>query len=97
MLVRGTDRCNGIEPLGCRSGFTLMWALIDNVFYGDERAEVIAEVVAEAFGSEPANRLEATHRRNISRSGAACFARPTWACPRFPACQTGIRARDRTT
>jgi hypothetical protein len=59
MLMRGTDRCNGIEPLGYRPGFTLMWALIENVFYGDERAAVIAEV-AEAFGDELANRLEAT-------------------------------------
>ena len=59
MLMRGTDRCNGIEPLGYRPGFTLMWALIENVFYGDERAAVVAEV-AEAFGDELANRLEGT-------------------------------------
>ena len=45
--MRGTDRCNGIEPLGSRPGYALQWALIQEVFNGDERSEVIAEV-AEA-------------------------------------------------
>jgi hypothetical protein len=60
MLMRGTDRCNGIEPLGYRPGYALMWTLIQNVFFGDERAAVIAEV-AEAFGDELAERVEGTN------------------------------------
>jgi hypothetical protein len=60
MPMRGTDRCNGIEPLGYRPGYALMWTLIQNVFFGDERAAVIAEV-AEAFGEALAERLEATN------------------------------------
>ncbi|MDQ6672345.1 MAG: hypothetical protein M3069_16635 [Chloroflexota bacterium] len=58
LLMRGTDRCNGIDPLGSRPGYALQWALIQNVFDGDERAQVIAEV-AETFGEELAGRLEA--------------------------------------
>ena len=60
ILMRGTDRCNGIEPLGYRPGFALMWALIQNVFFGDERAALIAEV-AEAFGDKLAERLGHTN------------------------------------
>lgn len=60
MLMRGTDRCNGIEPLGYRPGYALMWTLVEDVFFGDERAAVIAEV-AEAFGEQLAQRLEATN------------------------------------
>src|SRR5438876_10159160 len=49
---------NGIDPLGSRPGYALQWALIQDVFNGDERSEVIAEV-AEAFGEALASRLEA--------------------------------------
>jgi len=58
LLMRGTDRCNGIDPLGSRPGYALQWALIQDVFDGDERSEVIAEV-AETFGDALAGRLEA--------------------------------------
>ena len=58
LLMRGTDRCNGIDPLGSRPGYALQWALIQDVFDGDERAQVIAEV-AETFGEALAGRLEA--------------------------------------
>jgi len=58
LLVRGTDRCNGIDPLGYRPGYALQWALIQDVFNDDERFQVIAEV-AEAFGKALADRLEA--------------------------------------
>jgi hypothetical protein len=58
LLMRGTDRCNGIDPLGSRPGYALQWALIQDVFNGDERAQVIAEV-AETFGEALAGRLEA--------------------------------------
>jgi hypothetical protein len=58
LVMRGTDRCNGIDPLGGRPGCALQWALIQDVFDGDERSEVIAEV-AEAFGDALAGRLEA--------------------------------------
>jgi hypothetical protein len=57
VVMRGTDRCNGIEPLGYRSGYALQWALIQDVFFGDERAEVISEV-ADTFGGELADRLQ---------------------------------------
>ena len=86
LLLRGTDRCNGIEPLGYRPGHALMWALIEDVFFADDRAAVIAEV-AEAFGPPLADRLEAAepppHRvlcRRLDRSpyaGLAAFSR--WA------------------
>jgi hypothetical protein len=58
LLLRGSDRCNGIEPLGYRPGYALMWALIEDVFFADDRAAVLAEV-AEAFGAALADRLEA--------------------------------------
>jgi hypothetical protein len=58
LLMRGTDRCNGIDPLGSRPGYALQWALIQDVFNDDERSEVIAEV-AEGFGEALARRLEA--------------------------------------
>src|SRR5207249_11871881 len=58
LLMRGTDRCNGIEPTGYRPGYALQWALIQDVFNGDERPQVIAEV-AETFGEALARRLEA--------------------------------------
>ena len=57
ILMRGTDRCNGIEPLGDRPGYMLQWALIQDVFVGDERDAVLAEV-ADAFGPALAARLE---------------------------------------
>jgi len=56
LLVRGTDRCNGIEPLGYRPGYALQWALIQDVFNDDERSQVIAEV-AQTFGKALADRL----------------------------------------
>jgi hypothetical protein len=75
LLMRGTDRCNGIEPLGDRPSYTLQWALIEDVFAGDERAAVLAEV-ADAFGSALADRLESVqpppHQglcRRLARSG----------------------------
>jgi hypothetical protein len=55
--MRGTDRCNGIEPTGYRPGYALQWALIQDVFYGGERTAVIGEV-ADTFGPELADRLE---------------------------------------
>ena len=58
LLVRGTDRCNGIEPLGYRPGYALQWALIQDVFNDDERSQVIAEV-AHTFGKALAHRLAA--------------------------------------
>jgi hypothetical protein len=74
MLMRGTDRCNGIEPLGYRPGYALMWTLIENVFFGYQRAAVIAEV-ADAFGEVLAERVEATNppehavlRRRVART-----------------------------
>jgi hypothetical protein len=86
ILLRGTDRCNGIEPMGCRPGFALLWALIEDVFNGDERSELIAEV-AETFGAVLASRLEAAdppaHQilcRRLARSpylGVVAFSR--WA------------------
>ena len=57
VLMRGTDRCNGVEPLGDRPGYTLQWALIEDVFLADERAAVLAEVT-DAFGAALADRLE---------------------------------------
>jgi len=85
VLMRGTDRCNGIEPLGYRPGYTLQWALIQDV-YADERSELIAEV-ADAFGPEIADRLESVQPpehhvlcRRLSRSpyrGIVAFSR--WA------------------
>jgi hypothetical protein len=57
VLMRGTDRCNGIEPTGYRPGYALQWALIQDVFYGGERTAVIGEV-ADTFGPELAHRLE---------------------------------------
>ena len=56
--MRGTDRCNGIEPLGYRPGYALQWALIQDVFNDDERSQVIAEV-AQTFGKALADRLAA--------------------------------------
>jgi hypothetical protein len=58
LLVRGTDRCNGIEPLGYRPGYALQWALIQDVFNDDERSQVIAKV-AQSFGKALAHRLAA--------------------------------------
>jgi hypothetical protein len=58
LLMRGTDRCNGLEPLGDRPGYALMWALIEDVFYEDQRAQLIAEA-AQAFGEQLADRLQA--------------------------------------
>lgn len=86
LLLRGTDRCNGIEPQGYRPGYALQWTLIEDVFNGDERSEVIAEV-AETFGEALANRLAAAdpppHHvlcRRLARSpylGVVAFSR--WA------------------
>ena len=59
LVLRGTDRCNGIDPLGWRPGYALQWALIQDVFYGDERSQLIAEV-AQAFGETLADRLAAS-------------------------------------
>jgi hypothetical protein len=56
LLLRGTDRCNGIEPLGYRPGYALMWTLIQDVFFDDERSQVIAEV-ADSFDARLADRL----------------------------------------
>jgi hypothetical protein len=86
MLMRGTDRCNGLEPFGYRPGLALMWALIQDVFYGDERAELIAEVALE-FGEALADRLQAADpprhavlRRRIARTAyAGVFAFSCWA------------------
>lgn len=58
LLLRGTDRCNGIDPLGCRPGYALQWALIQDVFNDDERSQLIVEL-AETFGNPLADRLEA--------------------------------------
>jgi hypothetical protein len=66
VLMRGTDRCNGIERLGYRPGYTLQWALIQDVFYADERPEVIAEV-ADALGSDIADRLASVRPAGASR------------------------------
>jgi hypothetical protein len=60
LLMRGTDRCNGIDPMGCRPGYALQWALIEDVFNGDERSQVVAEV-AGTFGEALAGRLEAAN------------------------------------
>jgi hypothetical protein len=57
--MRGTDRCNGIDPQGSRPGYALQWALIQDAFDRDDRSQVIAEV-AQAFGEQLADRLEAT-------------------------------------
>ena len=86
LLMRGTDRCNGIDPLGSRPGYALQWALIQDVFDGDERAQVIAEV-AETFGEALAGRLEAAEppahqvlRHRLARSpyyGMLAFS--SWA------------------
>jgi len=86
LLVRGTDRCNGIDPLGYRPGYALQWALIQDVFNDDERSQLIAEVT-ETFGEALADRLEATdppaHHvlcRRLARSpyvGVVAFSR--WA------------------
>jgi hypothetical protein len=57
IVVRGTDRCNGIDPLGCRPGYAMQWALIQDVFNG-ERSQLIAEV-AQVFGEALADRLAA--------------------------------------
>ena len=47
-----------MDCLRCRPGYALQWALIEDVFNGGERSEVMAEV-AETFGAELASRLEA--------------------------------------
>jgi len=74
LVLRGTDRCNGLEPTGFRPGYTLQWALIEDIFDGDERSQVIAEV-ADTFGNHLADRLEGstppahhTLRRRLARS-----------------------------
>jgi len=84
LAVRGHDRCNGLEPLGYRPGYTLLWALIQDVFWDDQRAEVLAEV-ARTFGENLADRLDAaappehpTLCRRLDRSpyaGLAAFSR----------------------
>jgi len=71
---------------GCRPGYALQWALIEDVFSGDERSEVVAEV-AETFGDAVANRLQVAdppaHQilcRRLARSpylGVVAFSR--WA------------------
>jgi hypothetical protein len=86
LVLRGTDRCNGIDPLGWRPGYALQWALIQDVFYGDERSQLIAEV-AQAFGETLADRLAAADppehhvlRKRLSSSpyfGIVAFSR--WA------------------
>jgi hypothetical protein len=86
LLLRGTDRCNGIEPVGFRPGYALMWALIEDVFFDDQRSEVIAEV-AEAFGEALAERLAAADppehrvlRRRLARTPyAGMVAFSCWA------------------
>jgi hypothetical protein len=98
VLMRGTDRCNGIERLGYRPGYTLQWALIQDAFFADERSEVIAEV-ADAFGPEIADRLASVQPpehhvlcRRLNRSpyrGIVAFSR--WALgdvPFNPVCTT---------
>jgi hypothetical protein len=74
LQMRGADRCNGIDPRGFRPGYALQWVLIEDVFNGDERSEVIAEV-ADVFGDKLADRLAAAdpppHRilcRRLARS-----------------------------
>ena len=91
LLVRGTDRCNGIEPLGYRPGYALQWALIQDVFNDDERSQVIAEV-AQTFGKALAHRLAAVdppaHHilcRRLARTpyvGVVAFSR--WALGDVP-------------
>ena len=63
-----------VQLVGSRPGYALQWALIQDVFNGDERADVIAEV-AETFGDALSRRLEAadppTHEilsRRLARS-----------------------------
>ncbi len=70
ILMRGTDRCNGIEPLGYRPGLALQWALIQDVFYGGERSEVTAEA-AEASGPELGTWLSRYSRRSTRFSASA--------------------------
>lgn len=91
LVLRGTDRCNGIDPLGCRPGYALQWALIQDVFNDDERSQVTVEV-AETFGTALADRLEAAdppaHQvlcRRLARSryvGLVAFSR--WALGDVP-------------
>lgn len=57
LMVRGHDQCNGLEPLGYRPGYALLWALIQDVFWDDQRSEVIAEI-AGPFGESLADRLD---------------------------------------
>ena len=57
--LRGHDRCNGLEPFGYRPGYTLLWALIQDVYWDDQRAQLIGEV-SETFGRRLAERLAAT-------------------------------------
>ncbi len=72
----GTDRCNGIDPRGYRPGYALQWALLEDVFNGDERSEVIAEVAA-VFGNALADRLAVAnpppHRTLCRRLGRSPF------------------------
>jgi hypothetical protein len=76
LQVRGTDRCNGIDPRGYRPGYALQWALLEDVFNGDERSEVIAEVAA-VFGNALADRLAVAnpppHRTLCRRLGRSPF------------------------
>jgi hypothetical protein len=86
LLLRGTDRYNGIETQGYRPGYALQWALVQDVFYGDERSQLVADV-AETFGEAQADRLAAidppAHEvlcRRLTRSpyvGVVAFSR--WA------------------
>jgi hypothetical protein len=82
-VVRGTDRCNGILPLGYRPGYTLQWALIEDVF-NVERSQLIDEA-AQVFGETLADRVAAadppvhqTLYRRLARSpyrGVVSFSR----------------------
>ncbi len=80
LMVRGHDRCNGLESLGYRPGYALLWALIQDVFWDDQRSELIAEI-AGTFGENLADRLDAAtppeHRvlcRRLARSPYASLA-----------------------
>jgi hypothetical protein len=95
LLVRGTDRCNGIDPLGYRPGYALQWALIQDVFNDDERHQVIAEV-AETFGKALADRLEAAEPPAHHSSVGAWPVRDTSAWSRSAAGHSAT-SRPRTT
>ena len=77
IAVRGHDRCNGLDPFGYRPGYALLWALIEDVFWDDQRAELLGEV-AEAFGAALAERLAAAepplHRVLCQRLAGSPYA-----------------------